>query len=141
MRWLCLDVGTKAIGLALSDELAVVANPLCVLQRSGGEKDLEALESQYGKQNAGAIVLGLPLDLEGREGAHARRVRKLGADLAQRIGCPVRYWDERFSTTTAEAVLVDAGVSRKRRKAVVDKVAAVVILQAFLDAGTPEEIA
>lgn len=139
MRWLCLDVGTKAIGLALSDERAVVATPLCVLKRSGGEKDLQSVESEFRKQQAGALVLGLPLDLEGREGAHARRVRKLGGDLERRLGCPTRYWDERFSTTTAEAVLVEAGISRKRRKAVVDKVAAVIILQAFLDAGTPQD--
>ena len=133
MRLLGLDVGTRTIGLAVCDEDEVVATPLRTLRRHGGERDLVAVAAVMNETEARGLVVGLPLTLEGSEGAAARRVRALGDALAARIGCPVHYHDERFSTVEAERVLLAADLSRRRRKQVVDHVAATLILQAHLD--------
>lgn len=133
MRFLGLDVGSKTIGLALSDEGEVVATPLQTLPRQGGTKDLEAVAAAVAETGAQALVLGLPLDLTGSEGEAARRVRRLGQQLHQRLDCPVHFWDERFSTVAAERALLEGNVRRKRRKEVVNHVAASLILQSFLD--------
>jgi putative Holliday junction resolvase len=133
MRILGLDVGSKTIGLAVCDEARRVATPLRTLTRKGGKADLEAVESVMNETGAGALVLGLPLDLSGREGEAARRARSLGQALAERLGCPVHFWDERFSTAEAERVLLQADVSRKKRKQVVNHLAASLILQGYLD--------
>ena len=137
MRLLGLDVGTKTIGVAVSDEGAVVAMPLRTLSRSGGERDVEAVAAVMRETGAGALVVGLPLELSGREGDAARRCRILGQVLAQKLDCEVHYWDERFSTTEAERLLISADVRRKKRKQVINHVAASLILQGFLDRGAP----
>jgi putative Holliday junction resolvase len=133
MRWLGLDIGEKTIGVAVCDEGEVVATPLRTLSRHGGERDLEAVEQVVRETGAGGVVLGLPLTLEGTEGDAARRVRALGSRLADHLGCPVRFWDERFTTVQAEQALLEANVRRRKRREVVDKVAASIILQSFLD--------
>jgi len=133
MRLLGLDIGTKTIGVAVSDEGGVVATPLRTLSRHGGRRDLDEVASVMRETGASALVLGLPLDLEGREGDAARRVRVLGAELARHLSCEVHYWDERFSTTAADRVLVEGGVRRRQRKQVVNHLAATLILQSFLD--------
>ena len=135
MRWLGLDIGSRTIGLAVSDEEAVVAAPLRTLERHGGERDLRSVAEVAGETGAGGLVLGLPLDLSGREGEAARRVRALGEALAAHLGCPVRYWDERFTTAEAERVLLEAALRRSQRKKVVNHVAAALILQSWLDSG------
>ena len=137
MRLLGLDVGTKTIGVAVSDDEAVVAMPLRTLSRSGGERDVEAVAAVMRETGAGALVVGLPLELSGREGDAARRSRVLGQVLAQKLDCEVHYWDERFSTTEAERLLISADVRRKKRKQVINHVAASLILQGFLDRGAP----
>ena len=137
MRLLGLDVGTKTIGVAVSDEGAVVAMPLRTLSRSGGERDVEAVAAVMRETGAGALVVGLPLELSGREGDAARRCRILGQSLAEKLDCEVHYWDERFSTTEAERLLISADVRRKKRKQVINHVAASLILQGFLDRGAP----
>ena len=135
MRWLALDIGTRTIGVAVSDEGATVASPLRTLSRHGGERDLRAVAEVVGETGAAGLVLGLPLDLSGREGDAARRVRALGKSLGERLGCPVHYWDERFTTAEAERVLIEADLRRSQRKKVVNHVAAALILQSYLDSG------
>jgi putative Holliday junction resolvase len=135
MRALGLDVGTKTIGVALSDALGVAAHPLVTLPRSGTEADVGAVAGLVGEYEVEAIVVGLPLELSGKEGPRARRVRVLIEALRQHFSdeLEVIEWDERFSTVAVERVLVDADVSRKRRKQVIDKQAAAYILQGWLD--------
>lgn len=133
MRWLGLDIGSKTIGMAVSDEGEVVALPLRTLKRNGGKKDLDAITNVVNEINATGLVLGLPLDLDGNEKDAARRVRTLGESLKQHLGFDINYWDERFSTVAAQRTLLEADLSRKRRKQVIDHVAAAIILQGFLD--------
>ncbi|MCA9670394.1 MAG: Holliday junction resolvase RuvX [Myxococcales bacterium] len=134
MRYLGLDVGSKTIGLAVGDADSAVATPLSTLERHGGARDIEAVRTAAAEAGADALVLGLPLTMEGSEGLMARRVRRFGDALAAALELPVHYADERFSTVAAERALLEADVSRARRKQVVDHVAATLILQTFLDA-------
>ncbi len=134
MRLLGLDVGEKTIGVAVCDEEEAVSTPLRTLERRGAKGDLISVSGLVEEMNAGGLVVGLPLELSGREGDAARRIRQLGEVLQQ--GLPeikVHYWDERFSTREAERVLIEADVSRKKRKKVVNHLAACIILQGFLD--------
>ena len=133
VRWLGLDVGEKTIGVAISDEEEVIATPLRTLSRHGGMRDLEAVAAVLHELGAGGLVLGLPLQMNGREGDAARRVRDLGQRLATHLRCPVEHWDERFSTVQAERALLEGDLTRRRRRQVIDKVAATIILQSFLD--------
>ncbi len=138
MRLLGLDVGTKTIGVAVCDEGGVVATPLRTIQRVGGQRDVDAVAAVMRETGAEALVVGLPLELSGREGEAARRSRVLGRTLAEAIGCEVHYWDERFSTSEAERVLISADVSRRKRKQVINHVAASLILQGYLDRGASQ---
>ena len=134
MRLLGLDSGEKTIGVAVCDEEQVVATPLRTLPRRGGKRDVEAVAQVLAETGARGVVLGLPLELSGREGDAARRVRALGTQLDKGLdGVNVVYWDERFSTVEAERVLLEADMSRKKRKKVVNHVAACLILQGYLD--------
>lgn len=133
MRWLGLDLGEKTIGVAVSDEGEVVATPLRTLARQGGDRDLEAVAAVMREVGAGSVLVGLPLEMEGGEGDAARGVRRFGERLAAHLGCPIHYWDERFSTVQAERALLEADMRRRRRKQVIDQVAATIILQSFLD--------
>lgn len=139
MRWLGLDVGEKTIGVAVSDDEEVVATPVRTLARRGGQVDLEAVADVLQELGGGGLVLGLPLDMEGGEGDAALRVRRLGERLEARLGCPVRYWDERFSTVQAERALLEGNMRRARRKRVIDQAAATIILQSFLDSAARKE--
>ncbi len=120
------------IGVAISDELGLCAHSLCTLSRQGTNRDVEQVLSLYTKWAAQSIVIGLPYDCEGNEGHRAARVRVLGDALAKK-GIKISYHDESFSTVEAEEILLKADLSRKRRKQVVDRVAAAVILQNWLD--------
>ena len=139
VRSLGLDVGTKTIGIALSDALGLAAHPLLVLPRSGTVLDVKAVDELVVEHEVGAIVVGLPLELSGKVGHRARRVQVLIDALALHFSdrIPVHDWDERFSTAAVERVLIDADVSRAKRKKVVDKQAAAYILQGWLDANRP----
>lgn len=134
-RKLGLDVGSKTIGLALSDELGLAAHPLEKLERRGTTADVESIAARARDAGVDEIVVGLPLQLDGSAGHRVRRVMVLVDALRERLGDtpPIVTWDERFSTVEAERVLLDADVSRKRRKQVIDKQAAAVILQGYLD--------
>jgi putative holliday junction resolvase len=128
-----IDLGSRRIGVAVSDGLGITAQPHGTIARHGGLRDLEAVGAVTRAVGARRIVLGLPLDPEGREGDAARRARDFAARLQSHLGLPVDLVDESFSTVEAEDVLLAADVSRKRRRQVIDKLAAAVILQRWLD--------
>jgi putative holliday junction resolvase len=136
MRVLGLDVGSKTIGVAATDELALAAHPRETIARKGTKLDVARVAELVGELNVERIVVGLPLELSGREGPRARRVRVLIDALVARFGdaLPVETWDERFSTAGANRALMEADLSRARRKQVIDQQAAVFILQGWLDA-------
>jgi len=141
VRVLGLDVGTKTIGVAVSDELMLAAHPLTTLERRGTDADVAQVDALVAEHGAEVIVVGLPLELSGEVGPRARRVRVLIDALRDRLGdrLEVHEWDERFSTVAAERVLLEADLSRRRRKQVIDKQAAAYILQGWLDARRPSE--
>jgi putative Holliday junction resolvase len=138
VRALGLDLGTKTIGLAVSDELGFTAQGLPTLARRGSRQDLEALKAVAGAHQVGRFILGLPLNMDGTEGPRARFTRDFGDALAAASGLPVEYQDERLTSVEANRTLLDADVSRKKRRQVVDQLAASLILQGWLDAQPKE---
>jgi len=134
MRLLALDLGSKRIGTAVSDDLELTAQPLSVLNRHGGARDLQAIGRLVREQQAGEVVIGLPLNMDGSEGAAAAQARRFAERLGAALGIPVRLWDERLTTWEAEGVLKEARVKPIKRRAVVDKLAAALILRSYLDA-------
>ena len=134
MRIMSLDLGEKRIGVALSDELLLTAQGLCVLNSKGTEKDLVQILALIKEHGVTYLVLGLPRNMNGSQGPMAEKVLEFGRKLAElQPEISVEYWDERLTTTAAQRVLVEADMSRARRKAVVDKVAAGFILQGYMD--------
>ena len=132
MRVAALDVGDVRIGVAVSDELRITAQGIGVVRRVGGRRDLEALAALLAPYELACLVVGLPLNMNGTEGPQAARVRAFAEQAAAHLGVPLEFWDERLTTVAAERTLLEADVSRKRRREVVDKVAAVLILQGYL---------
>jgi putative Holliday junction resolvase len=135
MRTMGLDVGTKTVGVAVSDELGLTAQALVTVRRQNLRADLAELERIAGEHEVARCVVGLPVNMDGTEGPRAEATRAFGAALHKHLGLPVEYWDERLSTVAAERVLLEANLSRQKRRQVVDKVAAAIILQGWLDAG------
>lgn len=134
MRALGLDIGSKTIGKALSDELGIASHPAGVWKRTNIPADVAHVLAEVDRSGAECLVVGLPLELSGREGHATRRVRELlGAIHKVRPGLVVHEQDERFSTAAAQRVLIEGDMSRARRKAVIDQQAAAIILQAWLD--------
>lgn len=134
MRALGLDVGSKTIGLALTDEAGVAAHPLGVHERLGTDRDVSAIATVVQQHAVTDIVFGLPYELSGRVGFRARRVLELVDALRGGIaGVNFHEQDERFTTAEAERVLLEADLSRERRKQVIDQQAAALILQTWLD--------
>ena len=138
-RLLGVDYGSVRIGLSISDPDRRLASPLVVYERRGRERDAEYFRVLATAEEIGAFVVGLPLHCDGREGHKANEARSFGKWLAESTGLPVTYWDERFSTVEAESALWQAGLSHKKRKERRDRVAAQILLQAYLDAGCPDE--
>jgi putative Holliday junction resolvase len=134
-----VDYGSVRIGLAVSDPERRLASPLVVYERRSREQDAVYFRSLVSDEEVAAFVVGLPIHLDGREGQKAAEARAFGAWLAETTGLPVTFWDERFSTVEAESALWQAGLTHKKRKARRDRVAAQVLLQAYLDAGCPDE--
>ncbi|TFL16285.1 Holliday junction resolvase RuvX [Jannaschia formosa] len=128
-----LDLGTKTIGVAVSDGLRSVSTPLETIRRTKFTADAVALEAILTKRAIAGIVLGLPLNMDGSEGPRVQASRAFARNLARRIDTPIAYWDERLSTVAAERALLAADASRKRRAEVIDHVAAGYILQGALD--------
>lgn len=132
-RVLALDLGTKRIGLALSDPARTHAQPLATLLRKNRDADIAALTETAAREEATLLVMGLPTKLDGSLGEMATKALSFGKRLARRSGLPVEYVDEALSSVEAEEVLIAANVSRAKRKQVVDKLAATVILRRYLD--------
>lgn len=131
-RTMGLDVGGRRVGVAISDEMGMIASPLATidLDRDGFERLVELI-SRY---DPVLIVVGLPVTMRGREGSQAVGTKAFAARLAERIDRPIVFWDERLTSSAAERLLTDAGVGRKRRRELVDAVAAALLLQSYLDA-------
>ena len=139
-RALGLDIGTRRIGVALSDSAGTLATPYEVVTRSGDrERDHRRIAALAEEAGADVVVVGLPLSLDGSVGPAARTVLDEVDELRAHLGLPVVVWDERLSTVEAERSLRAVGVKGKARRRVVDQVAATVILQAWLDAGQPSD--
>ncbi|MHB1846735.1 MAG: Holliday junction resolvase RuvX [Deltaproteobacteria bacterium] len=137
-RALGLDLGDRRIGLAVSDPLGLTAQGVGTLVRVSERKDLDALAAVALEREAMRLVLGLPRNMDGSEGPRAQKTRAFAEKLKERLSLPLFFWDERLSTAEAERVLIAADVSRRRRKEVIDTLAAQIILQGWLDAGGPE---
>lgn len=128
-----LDVGIKTIGVALSDPLGLTAQALETIRRTDG-REFDRLAEIVARYDVQAVVVGLPKHMDNTLGEMAEVARAVGRHVERRLGLPVTYWDERLSTFSAERVLIEADVSRRRRKGVVDALAAQFILQHYLDA-------
>ncbi len=128
-----LDLGDKTIGLAVSDRMRSVATPLETIRRKKFGVDAAALLDVVAKREIGAILLGLPRNMDGSEGARCQSTRAFARNLSRLTDLPIGFWDERLSTVAAERALLEADTSRKRRSEVIDHVAASYILQGFLD--------
>lgn len=136
-RILALDYGTKRIGVALSDELGWTAQPLETFERRTLDRDIAHIAALVGSHSVERVVLGLPLQLDGREGLAVQAMRTFVAKLEAGVSVPVVLWDERMTTKAAEDLLIAADVSRKKRKGVIDRIAAAILLQSYLAAQTP----
>ena len=132
-RLLGIDLGTRTIGLALSDTLRAIASPLTTLRRGKFGRDAAALEALFAEHDIGACVIGLPVQMDGLEGARAQSTRAFVRNMAARGDMGFLLWDERLSTTAVTRTLLEADASRKRRAELVDKMAAAYILQGALD--------
>ena len=131
--YLGCDVGTKTIGLAISDGLAMTASPLLTIARTKWSKDAEVLKSVILEYRVGVCVVGLPVNMDGTEGERCQSVRAFGRNVAQATGLIVEFWDERLSSAAVERTMLAADLSRAKRAKYVDKLAAAYILQGFLD--------
>jgi putative Holliday junction resolvase len=141
MRALGLDVGSKTIGVAITDEANIAAHPHEVLDRRGTDSDVSAILTLIGDHHITDVVVGMPFELSGKIGHRARRVQDFANALRVRLpaGVKLHEQDERFTTAEAERVLIDADVSRAKRKDVIDQQAAALILQGWLDANPQPE--
>lgn len=132
-RYLGLDLGTKTIGLALSDGGHRIASPYATIARKKFGTDAAELRRIIAKEGVAALVLGLPVNMDGSEGPRCQAARAFARNIAQLEPLPIALWDERLSTVAVERMMVEADLSRARRAELVDKLAASYILQAYLD--------
>ena len=138
-RALGLDLGSKRIGVAIGDRTGTIASPLQVLQRSGSvRRDHQAIAELVIEEEADVVVVGLPLNMNGSTGPAARAAIDEAAALATVVGVPVVTFDERRTTVTADQAMIEANMRAQARRRIVDKIAAAVMLQNWLDAGGPE---
>ncbi len=128
-----LDLGTKTIGVAVSDSLLGIATPVSTVKRKKFGIDAEALLQMIAARHIGGVVLGLPRNMDGSEGPRAQSTRAFARNFTRLCPLPIAYWDERLSTVAAERALLEADTSRARRAEVIDHVAAGYILQGALD--------
>lgn len=128
-----LDLGTKTIGVAVSDGMRQVASPLTVIRRVKFTQDAAALMALVAERGLAGLVLGLPRNMDGSEGPRAQATRAFARNMTRLTDLPIAYWDERLSTVAAERALLEADTSRRRRAEVIDQVAAGYILQGALD--------
>lgn len=133
MRVLALDIGSKRIGVAVSDELGFTAQALKTLESRGHINDIKSVVELVKNLSVTEIVVGMPYNMDGSEGPQAKKALELMDELAQATSVPVFSWDERMTTMAAERMLIEADLSRAKRRKVVDRVAATLILQGYLD--------
>lgn len=134
-RLLGIDLGTKTIGLAISDVMRMVASPVETLVKGKFSKDVLKIKALIDKEEVGGIVLGLPVEMDGTQGKRAQATKAFASNLSREIDLPILLWDERLSTVAVERVLIgEADMTRKRRAEVVDRAAAAFILQGVLEA-------
>lgn len=133
MRALGLDVGNKRIGIAISDPLRIIANPLEVYNRQGTNRDTDYLAKMIAEREATTVVVGLPLNEDGTDSEQTTKTRVFATALGQKTNAEIVFTDERCTTAEAEDMLIEADLSRADRKKVIDKVAAVIILQDYLN--------
>ena len=138
-RIVCLDIGDVRIGVAVSDPTGTIASPVDVIRRIGWGPDTQKIKAICDRYQTDRILSGLPLNMDGTEGFQARKVRSF-CDQLEKAGLKVIFQDERLSTVSAEEALIEGGVSRNGRKQVVDKIAASVILQQWLQSHNYEEV-
>ena len=140
MRALALDLGSRRIGVAVCDSAGTLATPYDTVHRTGDAgRDRQAVAALVAESSADVVVVGLPRSLDGSDGPAAVQARAEAAELADALDVPVTLWDERLTTVMAERSLASSGVRGRRRRDVVDRVAAAVILQSWLDAGSKVE--
>jgi putative Holliday junction resolvase len=137
VRYLGLDVGDVRIGVALSDETATLASGILTLRRAGRRRDVAAVVALVHEHGVGGVVVGLPWRLDGALGSQGEKVEAFVRALRRALGVPVVTWDERLTSVAADERLAEAGVRRRDRKARIDRAAAALILQEYLDAGAP----
>lgn len=134
-RLMGLDVGAKTVGLALSDVALTIASPLETIRRTRFARDGAEMRRLIDEHEVGGLVIGLPVEMDGREGPRCQSVRQFARNLVPYVDLPTAFWDERLSTAAVERLLIEqADMSRKRRGQVIDKLAAAYILQGVLDA-------
>ena len=133
MRIMSLDVGSRTLGIACSDALLMTAQGIETIRRTSLEKDFNRLQELIAEYEVHELVVGMPKNMNGTKGERAEKTEEFVEKMKEVIDLPVSYWDERLSTVMAERQLIAADVSRKKRKSVIDKMAAVVILQGYLD--------
>jgi len=133
MRTMALDVGEVTLGVAISDELGITAQPITTIDRRGIKHDLRSIAELVTKHEIGTIVVGLPLRLSGLVGSSAESALEFAERVRARVNLPVVTWDERYSTMQAERVLLEGDASRRKRREVINQIAAAIILQSYLD--------
>lgn len=133
MRIMALDVGSRTIGIACSDALLMTAQGIETIRRTSLENDFNRLRELISEYEVHELVVGMPKNMNGTKGDRAEKTKEFVEKMKAVIDLPVTFWDERLSTVMAERQLIAADVSRKKRKGVIDKMAAVVILQGYLD--------
>jgi putative Holliday junction resolvase len=133
MRYLALDHGTKRVGVAISDESGMIAQPLQFLAAEPAAQLLERLKEIVAERQAGEVVVGMPRNMNGTYGPAAEKAREFVAALKQVLTVPVRTWDERLTSAQAGRMLIETGMRRDKRKQRVDQTAAAILLQSYLD--------
>lgn len=132
-RYMGIDLGDVRVGIAVSDIMGIVAGALETYRRQDEEADLQHICKLIEEQNVGVVVVGLPLNMDGSRGPRALMAEEWGAKLKERTAAKVVFQDERLTTVSSERVLIESGMRREKRKGVIDRVAATIILQTYLD--------
>ena len=133
MRILGLDLGDRTIGVAVSDPLGFTAQGITTIRRKSLQYDIEELKKICKEYNIEKVLLGYPKNMNGTEGPRCEIVREFAEVIKEQLDLPIQFWDERLSTVAAHRAMLEADLSRAKRKKIVDKIAAVYILQGYLD--------
>ena len=133
MRILGLDLGDRTIGVAVSDPLGFTAQGITTIRRKSLQYDIEELKKICKEYNIEKVLLGYPKNMNGTEGPRCEIVREFAEVIKEQLDLPIQFWDERLSTVAAHRAMLEADLSREKRKKIVDKIAAVYILQGYLD--------